>query len=141
MPEPLTGFLSFKDLAEGQGELALSLEYNSDTKDLFIAAYAPLSNDTQTDDIVVAYLSLCDTDTPLLYNFFLFDFELSYFDLSKFDLSPSNVIPQTKSEPQLKTLIYTFLDAQPPLTIYTGKKYKPVTLKVRPVEMELPSRF
>ena len=141
MPEPLTGFLSFEDLAEGQGELALSLEYNPDTKDLSIAAYAPLPNDTQTDDIAAAYLSLCNTNMPLFHNVFLSDPKLSHSDLSKSNLSPSDMIPQTKSEPQLKTPIYTFLDAQPPLAIYTGKKYKPVTLKVRPVETELPSRF
>ena len=110
MPEPLAGFLSFEDLAEGQGELALSLEYDTDTKDLSIAAYALLPNDTQTDDIAAAYLSLCDTDTPLLYNFSLSDSELSHSDLSKSDLSPSDTVPQTKSEPQLKTPIYTFLD-------------------------------
>ena len=51
MPEPLAEFFSFEDLAKGQGELALSLEYNSDTKDLSKAAYAPLPNDTWTDDI------------------------------------------------------------------------------------------
>jgi hypothetical protein len=141
VPKPLPGFLSFEDLAEGQGELALSLEYDTDTKDLSIATYAPLPNDTQTDDIAAAYLSLCNTNTPLLHNFFLSKSKLSHSDLSKSDLSPSNMIPQTKSEPQLKTLIYTFLDARPLLAIYAGKKYKPVALKVRLVETELPSRF
>ena len=34
-----------------------------------------------------------------------------------------------------------FRNAWTPLAIYAGKKYKPVTLKVRPVETELPSRF
>ena len=28
-----------------------------------------------------------------------------------------------------------------PLDIFAGKKYKPVALKVRPIETELPSRF
>ena len=34
-----------------------------------------------------------------------------------------------------------FQNARTPLAIYTGKKYKPVALKVRPVETKLPSRF
>ena len=34
-----------------------------------------------------------------------------------------------------------FRNARTPLAIYAGKKYKPVALKVRPVETKLPSRF
>ena len=39
------------------------------------------------------------------------------------------------------TPIYSLVDARPPLAIFAGKKYKPVALKVRPVETKLPSRF
>ena len=35
----------------------------------------------------------------------------------------------------------SFSNVKPPLAIFVGKKYKPVALKVRPVETELPSRF
>jgi hypothetical protein len=126
VPKPLTGFLSLDDLAEGRGELALSLEYNSKTQNLSITACAPLPPDTQEEDVAAAYVSLCDTDAPPLYNFFFSD---------------SDTIDQSTPEPQLKAPIYTFLDARPPLAVYAGKKYKPVALKVRPVETELPSRF
>jgi hypothetical protein len=36
---------------------------------------------------------------------------------------------------------YFLLNVTPPLAIFAGKKYKPVALKVRPVETELPSCF
>ena len=42
----LTGFLSLDDLAEGQGELALSLKFESNTQNLSINACAPLPADT-----------------------------------------------------------------------------------------------
>jgi hypothetical protein len=35
----------------------------------------------------------------------------------------------------------SFSNVTPPLAIFAGKKYKPITLKVRPVETELLSRF
>ena len=126
MPEPRPGFLSLNDLAEGQGELALSLEYNPDTQDLSITACAPLPPDTQEEDVAAAYVSLCNTDAPPLYNFFFSD---------------NDTIDPSTPEPQLKAPVYTFLDARPSLTVYVGKKYKPVALKVRPVETELLSRF
>jgi hypothetical protein len=126
VPKPLPGFLSLDDLAEGRGELALSLEYDSKTQDLSITACAPLPPDTQEEDVAAAYVSLCNTDAPPLYNFFFSD---------------SDTIDQSTPKPQLKAPVYTFLDARPPLAVYAGKKYKPVALKVRPVETELPSRF
>ena len=39
------------------------------------------------------------------------------------------------------TFLIEFRNAQTPLAIYAGKKYKPVALKVRPVKTELPSQF
>ena len=39
------------------------------------------------------------------------------------------------------TFLIEFRNAWTPLAIYTGKKYKSVALKVRPVETELLSRF
>ena len=35
----------------------------------------------------------------------------------------------------------SFLTARTPLAIYAGKKYKPIAIKVQPVETELPSWF
>jgi hypothetical protein len=109
-------------LAVGQGELAISVEYNADTKDLGIAACAPLPSDPQPADIAATYLSLCDTDGPQLFQYF-------------------HTIDRASATPALKAQSYTILNARTPLAIYVGKKYKPVALKIRPVETELPSRF
>jgi hypothetical protein len=38
-------------------------------------------------------------------------------------------------------LYISFSNVKPPLAIFAGKKYKPIVLKVRPVETELPSWF
>ena len=74
----------------------------------------------------MAYVSLCDSNSSLFYNFF--------------DSCSNN---SESCQPELHQLVpvYTFPDTQKPLAIYAGKKYKPIALKVRPVEMELPSRF
>ena len=118
----ITGFLSIDDLASSQGELAISVEYDSVTDNLCIAACAPLPQNTKPADIAAAYLSLCDTDGPQLFNLF-----------HTHDLE--------NPEQRMKARTYTILDTRTPLAIYMGKKYKPVALKIRPVEMELPSRF
>ena len=91
-----------------------------------IAACAPLPQDTKPADLAAAYLSLCDADGPLLYNFF----HSTTADADKNSL-----------EPRMKAREYTILNARTPLAIFAGKKYKPVALKIRPVETELPSRF
>jgi hypothetical protein len=119
----LTGFLSLDDLAEGQGELALSLEFEPNTQNLSINACAPLPADTTREDVAVAYFSLCDLDIPPLRSFFS---------------SHSNSID---AEQCRKAPGYTLLNTKVLLAIFAGKKYKPVTLKVCPVETKLPSRF
>ena len=111
MPSPLSGFLSIEDLADSQGELAISLDFNSDTQALSIEACAPLPQNTTQNDIAAAYLSLCNSDSPLFSNFFLSDTQ---------NQSESRRVPPT----------YTFLNTRTPLAIYVGKKYKPVALKV-----------
>jgi hypothetical protein len=110
--------LSLDDLASGQGELALSLDYDSDSELLYIDACAPLPDDTQQNDLAAAYLSLCDLDFPHMRSFFFSNNRT------------------TRDTPPIE-----FRNARTPLAIYAGKKYKPVALKVRPVETELPSRF
>jgi len=70
---------------------------------------------------VAAYISLCDIDSLSFHN--LFPSDTHTIDL----LTPV----QTISFPTIQTL----------LAIYAGKKYKPVAIKVRPVETKLPSRF
>ena len=118
MSGALPGFLSIDDLADSQGELALSFEFDSNTQDLYIDACAPLPQDTTQNDIAAAYISLCTSDSPPFSNFFTD--------------APQNA---------LESPIHTFVNARTPLAVYAGKKYKPVAVKVRPVETELPSRF
>ena len=110
--------MSLDDLASSQGELALSLDYDSDSEFLSIEACAPLPQDTQRNDLAVAYISLCDLDFP-----------------------PMHSILFSNSSTTNDTFPIEFRNAQTPLAIYTGKKYKLVALKVRPVETELLSRF
>jgi hypothetical protein len=127
MQDTRTGFLSFDELADGQGELTISMEYDSTSHKLSIEACAPLPHDTKPQDVAAAYLSLCDSNSSALRTYF----------------SSDSDIPLETASPQLRPCApaYTFLDARPPLAIFAGKKYKPVALKVRPVETELPSRF
>src|SRR5713101_3832928 len=118
----ITGFLSIDDLASGQEELAISVKYDSVTDNLCIAACAPLPQNTKPADIAAAYLSLCDTDGPQLFNL-------------------SHTHDLENPEQCMKACTYTILNARMPLAVYMGKKYKPVALKIRPVETELPSQF
>ena len=112
-------------MADGRGELAISVEFDSATNKMSIAACAPLPQDSKSIDVAAAYLSLCDADGPQLFNFF----------------HTTTQLDSEKPEAPLKAREYTILNARPPLAIFAGKKYKPVALKIRPVETELPSRF
>ena len=114
-------------MADGQEDLTLSLEYDSTSQHLSIEACMPLPQDTKPIDLAVAYLSLCDLNSLSLCSYFASD---------------SNT-PLDSASAQLHpcALAYTILDARTPLAIFAGKKYKPVALKVRPVETELPSWF
>ena len=103
------------------------MEYNSISHQLSIEACAPLPHDTKPQDVAAAYLSLCDSNSSALRTYFSSDPDIPL------DLASPQPCPCVPA--------YTFLDARPLLTIFAGKKYKPVALKVRPVETELPSRF
>jgi hypothetical protein len=124
-----TGFLSFDDLAASQGELAISMEYDSSTEKAHIEACAQLPDTPKTADVAAAYLTLCNFESPTLDSFF-----------HPQNLDTPSPKP-TRTDPTNRTSTYTILDARTPLAIFAGKKYKPVALKIRPVETELPSRF
>ena len=115
--------MSLDDLAAGQGELTLTIDYDPSFECISIEACAPLPQDTQPKDIAAAYLSLCDLDSP------------PFFSTLHSDTITIEDTPATLHQ------AFSIQNARPPLAIYAGKKYKPVTLKVRPVETELPSRF
>jgi hypothetical protein len=121
------GFLRFNELADGQGDLALSLEYDSTFQHLSIEACAPLPQDTKPVDLAAAYLSLCDLNSSSLCSYFASDSDTP--------------LDSASAQLRLCALAYTILDARTLLAIFAGKKYKPVALKVRPVETELPSQF
>ena len=63
-PSPGTGFLSLNDLAAGQGELMLTIDFDPSSESIYIEACMPLPQDTQPKDIVAVYLSLCNLDSP-----------------------------------------------------------------------------
>jgi hypothetical protein len=130
VPRPLHGFLSVDDLASGQGELTISIEYDSISANLSVEACAQLPQDPKSIDIAAAYLSLCHSDAPSLHDFFHPD-----------STDSSDNSTPSQSEPRPSAPAFAFINARTPLTIFAGKKYKPVALKVRPVETELPSRF
>ena len=73
MQDPQLGFLSINEFADGQGDLALSLEYDSTSQHLSIEACVPLPQDTKPADLAAAYLSLCDLDSSSLSSFFTSD--------------------------------------------------------------------
>ena len=127
-PSSVRGFLSIDDLASNQGELAISVEYNSINNEIAIDACTPLPQYLGPADVVAAYLSLCNSNRPQLFNQF-------FCSISKSDLT------KTEPEPCPRPEIFTILNARTLLAIYASKKYKPVALKIRPVETELPSRF
>ena len=120
--------MSIDDLVEDQGELALTIEYDSTTQTASIEACAPLADDTMQGDIAAAYVSLCDLASPSFSSLFLSSASAS--------ISPINRNTTLDQYPYI-----SFENVKTPLAIFTGKKYKPVALKVRPVETELPSRF
>ena len=120
--------MSIDDLAPNQGELAIPVEYNSINNEIAIDAYAPLPQYPRPTDVAAAYLSLCDSNGPQLFNQF-------FCSISKSD--PTKTEPEPRPQPK----IFTILNARTPLAIYAGKKYKPVALNIRPVETELLSQF
>jgi hypothetical protein len=124
-------FLSINDLVEDQGELALSIDYDLANHTASVEACAILPDNTTQEEIAAAYVSLCDSNSACFDSLFLTD------------LSQSCSMPTTSgSDSSLDHMPYiSFSNVKPPLTIFAGKKYKPVVLKVRPVETELPSQF
>jgi hypothetical protein len=67
---PATGFLSIDDLANNQGELAVTLEYNSSNQQVHIEACTQLPTNVMCKDLAATYLSLCTEDTPALAAYF-----------------------------------------------------------------------
>src|SRR6201996_6540436 len=120
------GFLSIEDLVPHQGELTLALDFDEDTQQASVEACTPLVADTTQEDIAAAYISLCDSALP------------------NFDLLFSAPAPKQNhysATMQTHTPYVEFENTKPPTAIFAGKKYKPIALKIRPIETELPSRF
>ena len=102
----LAGFLSFDDLADSQGKLALSLRFESNTQNLYINAYILLLDNTTQQDIAVVYVLLYNTKALLFHNFFAMPVSI----LKSHQLVSYAMMP-----------VYTFLNAQTSLTIFVGK--------------------
>ena len=115
-------------MVEDQGELALAIEYDSTTQATSIEACALLADNTTQGNIAVAYVSLCNSASSSFSSLFLSSASAS--------ISPINCNTNLDRYPYI-----SFKNIKTPLMIFTGKKYKPVTLKVQPVETKLPSQF
>ena len=103
------------------------MEYDSTSHQLSLEACTPLPNDTKPIDITVAYFSLCNSDSTSLSSFFAHH--------------SNTLLDSASAQPCLCAPAYTILDARMLLANFVGKKYKPVALKVCPIETELPSQF
>jgi len=114
-------------LVPHQGELAITLDFNSSNQQGTIEACAQLSANTTQKDIAAAYISLCDAEAPIFNDY-----------LTPHTPQRSDRLPDTV---QQSTRNIAFANARAPAAIFAGKKYKPVALKIRPIETELPSRF
>ena len=114
------GFLSINELVNNQGELALILKFDHTQNVFNIEACAQLLADVTQKELMATYFLLCDSDSPTLSPFF----------------SDSDV-----NVPRANTVHISIIDSRTPLTIFAGKKYKPVAQKIRPIETELPSHF
>jgi hypothetical protein len=124
-------FLSIDELVDNQGELALTIDYDLTNHTTLLEACAILLDNTLQGEIAAAYVSLCDLDSTCFNSLFLADstHSQSMPTLSKCDSKARC------------TLHISFSNVTPPLTIFAGKKYKPVALKVQPVKTKLPSCF
>src|SRR6201996_9039153 len=123
-PNAELGFLSIDDLVNNQGELALTLEFDSSNQHMCIEACAQLPANATQQNIAAAYISLCSDDLPTF---------------SAIHPIPH---PDTRQGDQTSPTLPIFsLETRTLLAIFAGKKYKPVARKIRPIETELPSRF
>src|SRR6266702_5251975 len=119
------GFLSINDLVNNQGELTVTLDYNSSNSQVYIEACVQLLANATRKDLAATYLSLCNNDAPVFSSLFS---------------SMHTNTPLSRPAASLTAVhIYT-PDTRTPLAIFVGKKYKPVAHKIRPIETELPSR-
>jgi hypothetical protein len=121
-----TGFLSIDDLVNNQGELALTVEFDSSNQELSIAACTQLLTNTTHKDLAAAYLSLCTSDLPAFCAHFP-------------DLSPDTPRLDTSDSPAVAHILS--LSTHTLLAIFASKHYKPVARKIRPIKTELPSCF
>src|SRR6266702_635247 len=120
------GFLSINDLVNNQGELTVTLDYNSSNSQVYIEACVQLPANATRKDLAAAYLSLCNNDAPVF---------------SSLCSSMHTDTPLSRPAVSLTAVhIYTPNTCMP-LTIFAGKKYKLVACKICPIETELPSRF
>jgi hypothetical protein len=116
----------FNDLVNNQGELALTMEFDSSNQDLFIVACMQLPTNMMCKDLATAYLSLCTSDSPI----FCSHFPEPYPDTQRTDTTDLPAIVHKLS-----------LGMHMLLAVFAGKCYKPMACKIRPIETELPSHF
>ena len=109
-----------------QGELTITFDFDEDTCQALVEACVLLAANTMQEDITAAYVSLCDSASANLKPLFL---------------TPNSSVKDAPVTAQSCTPSIAFENAKPPTVIFAGKKYKPVALKIHPIETELPSHF
>ena len=109
-----------------QAELAITFDFDEDTHQASVEACTLLAADTMQEDIAVAYVSLCDSASANLKPLFS---------------TPNSLVNNAPATMQRCALNLTFENAKPPTTIFVGKKYKPIALKICLIKTELPSHF
>ena len=126
-----------------QGDVAIVVEEHPDTPGQFrICAYRQFDSDSPSEtDISYTYLSACDhsvTSTDFSYVALLESDDIPHSSISQIH---ALYIPTTDTS----TLSYTSSDVANTLSkqvsTFAGRKYKPVTRKIRPVLAELPDKF
>jgi len=125
-------------LIKDQGDIAVIIEYDPHTRERnFISSYLPLDKPNNSDEIIFAYLSACDS--PNTNAEFLNSMNASQTIDSNLlhRVSSSSTIRQTTNRQQRNTTTTTQIDRRSSAnavetisTFASNKKYKPVALNV-----------
>src|SRR5258708_39225908 len=70
------GFLSIDDLVTNQGELTIHFKFDHQTQTATIKVCTTLVPDTKPTNIMAAYFTLCNSDSPSFNSYFLSDTHL-----------------------------------------------------------------
>jgi hypothetical protein len=132
-------FYHVEDLIADQGDIAIIIKYEPNTQpQIFISSYMSFNSPHASDkDVIFSYLTACN---PSITN--------TDFSSSAYQLQAAGSTYQLQSTSPVTTLTMNISkDCRKPLegseqvlTFIVKKKYKPVTLKMRPLLADLPDK-